>query len=187
MSLRILIADDEPVIRLDLRELLLGLGYIVVAEAADGDEAFRKIVEHHPDLAILDIKMPGLDGIRVAELVAKEIPVILLTAYSSPPLIRAAKTAGVMAYLTKPFRAQDIPPAIELALDNFTKQSSLSSTVERLKHELESRKAVEKAKRALMCRKRMSEAEAFRHIQKLSMEKNLSMKNVAEAILISME
>ena len=187
MSLRILIADDEPLIRIDLKELLQSLGYTVVAEASDGNEALRKITEFKPDLAILDIKMAALDGIAVAELVAHEIPVILLTAYSSPPLIRAAKTAGVMAYVTKPFRANDIQPAIELAIDNFTKQSSLSGTVERLSQELETRKLVEKAKGILMNKQKMTESEAFRHIQKLSMEKNVGMRSVAEAILASME
>ncbi len=186
MDMRILIADDEPLIRLDLKELLQGFGYTVVGEASDGGEALRKITELKPDIAILDIKMSGLDGIAVAELVARDIPVILLTAYSSPPLVRAAKTAGVMAYVTKPFRTQDIPPAIELALENFIKQSALSGTVEKLKLELEGRKAVDKAKAVLMNKQKMSEAEAFRYIQKVSMEKNISMKNVAEAILITM-
>jgi len=186
MTYRILIADDEPLIRTDLRESLEELGYRVVAEARDGREALELIEQTRPDIAILDIKMPHVDGIAIAESVASRLPVILLTAYSDKNLINGAREAGVMAYLTKPFRQKDLSPAIELAVSHFLEQSSLSERVSELRDQLESRKLIEKAKGLLMDVEGLTEKEAYRHIQQMSMKKNKPMKEVAGAIILMM-
>ncbi len=153
MSFKILIADDEPLIRGDLRELLEDLGYVVVAEARDGREALELINQVKPDVVILDIKMPRLDGISIAEEISGRHPVIILTAYTERHLIEKARDAGVMAYLSKPFREGDISPAIELAVNHFLKTSQLAAGVSRLKEQLETRKLIEKAKGLLMKKK----------------------------------
>ncbi|MBW1722178.1 MAG: response regulator [Deltaproteobacteria bacterium] len=187
MSFRILIADDEPLIRIDLRESLEGLGYKVVGEARDGREALDLIGRIHPDVAILDIKMPQMDGITVAKKVASRLPVILLTAYSDKNLIKGAREAGVMAYLTKPFREKDLTPAIELAIRHFLEESSLNERVKQLSEQLETRKLVERAKGLLMKAHNLSEGEAYRRIQQMSMKKNKPMKEVAEAVILMLE
>lgn len=187
MSLRILIADDEPLIRVDLRETLERLGYSVAGEAKDGKEALKLIMETKPDIVMLDIKMPLVDGLTVARKVSGKYPVIMVTAFSERDLIRSAQNSGVMAYLTKPFREGDILPAIELALKHFIEKSDLSDQVSRLKQELETRKLVERAKGILVQSRGLTEAEAYRHIQKISMDKNRSMKEVAEAIILMWE
>ena len=184
MSYRILIADDEPIIRTDLKELLEELGYEVVAEARDGLEALDLIEKVKPDVVILDIKMPKLDGIRVAGEISDRFPVIILTAYTDRHLIEKAKDSGVMAYLSKPFREGDLSPGIELAVTQFLKTSKLTERVSRLKEQLESRKLIEKAKGLLMTKEGLSEAKAYRKLQKTSMEKNKSMKEVAEAVIL---
>ncbi len=184
MTYRILIADDESLIRTDLREALEELGYRVVAEARDGLEALGLIEQTRPDIAILDIKMPHVDGIAIARRVASRFPVILLTAYSDKNLINGAREAGVMAYLTKPFREKDLSPAIELAVSHFLEQSSLTERVSELRDQLESRKLVEKAKGLLMDVEGLTEKDAYRRIQQMSMKKNKPLKEVAKAIIL---
>lgn len=187
MTYRILIADDEVLIRTDLRESLEELGYSVVAEARNGRETLELIERTRPDIAILDIKMPHVDGITIAGRVASRLPVILLTAYSDKNLINGARKAGVMAYLTKPFREKDLSPAIELAVSHFLEQSSLTERVSQLKEQLETRKLVERAKGMLMDAEGLNEKEAYRRIQQMSMKKNKPMKEVAEAIIVRMK
>jgi len=184
MSFRILIADDEPLIRVDLRELLEELGYEVVAEAGDGHEALNLVDQVNPDLAILDIKMPKMDGISVARKISGQFPVIILTAYTERHLIEKARDAGVMAYLSKPFREGDLSPAIELAVNHFLRTSALTDHVTRLKEQLEARKVIDQAKGLLMSKEGLNEAQAYRHLQKISMDKNKPMKEVAEAIIL---
>ena len=186
MSFRILIADDEPLIRVDLRELLRELGYEVVAEAGDGKEAQELINQVNPDLAILDIKMPGIDGISLARKISKKLPVIILTAYTERQLIDEARDAGVMAYLSKPFREGDLTPAIELAVSHFLKTSQLTDRVAQLKEQLETRKLIDRAKGLLMRAEEINESQAYRRLQKISMDKNKTMKDVAEAIILTM-
>jgi response regulator NasT len=184
---RILIADDEPLIRIDLKELLEEIGHQVIAETGDGKEALALLNKVKPDLVILDIKMPGMNGIEVARKIAHEYPVIILTAFSERSLIEQAKDAGVMAYITKPFRDGTLTPAIELAVSNYLERSALTEKVTQLKEQLETRKVIDKAKGLLMDKQNLSEAQAYRHIQSLSMKKNKSMKEVAEAIILMLE
>jgi two-component system, response regulator PdtaR len=187
MGFRILIADDEALVLKDLGELLEEMGYQVVSKARDGDEALRQYKKTKPDICIFDIEMPGKTGLQAAREISAQCPVILLTAYSEPEMIREAKQIGVMAYLTKPFRQNEISPAIELAVSQFLKISDLTDQMNKLKTQLEARKVVEKAKGLMMEKKNMSETEAYQHIQKLSMKKNVSMKRVAEAIVLAMD
>jgi two-component system, response regulator PdtaR len=186
---RILIADDESIIRLDLREMLSHLGYDVVAEAADGEAAMELARKLRPDLVIMDIKMPEVDGISAAStLTAEKIaPVVLLTAYSDQALVDRARDAGVVGYLVKPFRAAELLPVIELSLARFAEFQSLEREVGSLKEALETRKTVERAKGVLMEAHGLSEAEAFRRIRKTSMDARRSMKEVAEAILLTFD
>ena len=186
MSYRIFIADDEPLIRADLKELLEEMGHEVVAEAVDGKEALDLIEKVNPDVVILDIKMPEVDGITVAKKISNQFPVIFLTAYTNRQLIEEAKDSGGMAYLSKPFRESDLAPSIELAVTQFLKASKLTERVLKLKEQLESRKVIEKAKGLLMSKENLSESKAYRKLQKISMEKNRSMKEVAEAIILMM-
>jgi response regulator NasT len=185
MSFRILIADDETLIRRDLRELLVELGHAVVAEAKDGREALALAQQHRPDVVVLDIVMPGggPDGLEVAKQLAAEYPILMLTAHSSTDLVLAARDAGVMGYLTKPFRQKDVGPAIELAVTHFLRTSHLTEKVRTLSEQLETRRLVDRAKGVLMRVGNLSEADAHRRIQQLSMERNLSLKRVAEVIL----
>jgi len=184
---RILIADDEPLIRIDLKELLEEIGHEVVAETGDGKEALAMLDKAKPDLVILDIKMPGMSGIEVARIISHEYPVIILTAFSERSLIEQARDAGVMAYITKPFRDGTLTPAIELAVSNYLEKASLTEKVTQLKEQLETRKVIDKAKGLLMDKQSLSEAQAYRHIQSVSMNKNKSMKEVAEAIILMLE
>jgi response regulator NasT len=186
MSYRILIADDEPLIRADLRELLEEMGHEVVAEAGDGREALDLIDRVSPDVVILDIKMPKLDGLSVAGEISDRFPVIILTAYTERNLIEKAKKSGAIAYLSKPFREGDLSPAIELAITQFLKTSKLTEHVTRLQEQLESRKLIERAKGLLMTKEGLTESQAYRKLQKTSMEKNRSMKEIAEAIILMM-
>jgi len=183
VSLRIVIADDEPIIRRDLRELLEELGHCVVGAARNGHEAMELVTVHRPDLVFVDIKMPGRSGIEVSREISAEYPVIILTAYSTPELILPARDAGIMAYLTKPIRGKDIAPAIELAVTHFLRESQLSERVTVLKQQLETRRLVDRAKGVIMDRDGLSEAQAFRLLQKLSMQRNVPLREVAEAIL----
>lgn len=184
---RILIADDEPLIRLDLREMLASLGYEVVGEASDGATAVRLARESHPDLVIMDIQMPELDGLEAARLLTAEniAPVLLLTAYSQKELVERAQQAGVVGYLVKPFRDSDIQPAVEVALARFEEFRELRAQLATLEESLETRKIVDRAKGVLMDTQGLKEADAFRRIQKLSMDSRKSMREVAEAILLA--
>lgn len=184
---RIVIADDESIIRMDLKEMLTSLGYLVVGEAGDGRSAVSLARELDPDLVIMDIKMPDMDGIEAAKVLTEEriAPVLLLTAFGQRDLIERAKEAGVVGYLVKPFRENDLTPAIEIALERFREFTELEDEVEDLQEALETRKLVDRAKGILMDRDNLSEKEAFRKIQKMSMNTRKPMKDIAEAIIIT--
>ncbi len=186
---RVIIADDESVIRADLREMLTNLGYLVVGEVGDGQSAVNVARELKPDVVIMDIKMPDLDGIEAAKVLTQEkvAPVLLLTAYSQRDLIDRAKEAGVVGYLVKPFREQEIVPAIEIALERFKEFRELEKEVGSLRETLETRKIVDRAKGLLMDQQGLTEAEAFRKIQKMSMNTRKPMKEIAEAIILAHE
>lgn len=183
--LRLVIAEDEALIRLDLAELLTEEGYEVVAQAGDGAEAIDLVRQYDPDVAVLDIKMPGTDGLTAARTILEEMrcAVVLLTAFSQRDLIAQARDAGVMAYVVKPFSAQDLVPAIELARARFVEMRAFSSQAEALTDQLESRKVIDRAKGRLMDTEGMSEQDAFRHIQTAAMSERSTMKAVAERIL----
>jgi len=186
--IRVLIADDEPIIRLDLSQMLEGLGYAVVAEADSGEQALELARQFKPDVALLDVKMPpGMDGIEVARLMDEErvAPAVLLTAYSDGELIARAKEAGVYGYLVKPFRPADLAPAIEVALARYQETLDLDKEVKDLKGTLETRKLVERAKGILMDTYQLKEQEAYRRMQQQSMNMRKSMREIAEAILIA--
>lgn len=182
---RVVIAEDEGLIRLDLKEMLEEDGYAVVGEAGDGETAVRLTAEHAPDLVILDVKMPILDGISAAERIAADriAPVVILTAFSQRELVERAREAGAMAYLVKPFTKADLVPAIEMAVSRFQEIKSLEAEVSTLEDRLETRKAVDRAKGLLQTARGWSEPEAFRFIQKTSMDRRMSMRAVAEAVI----
>lgn len=182
---RVVIAEDEALIRLDLKEMLEEEGYDVCGEAADGEEAVALATELRPDLVILDVKMPKLDGIAAAALIgeAKIAPVVILTAFSQRDLVERARDAGAMAYLVKPFQKSDLVPAIEIASARFAESAALEKEVADLVERLETRKLIDRAKGVLMTEHKMSEANAFRWIQKNAMERRTTMKAVAEVIL----
>ena len=184
---RILIADDESLIRLDLREMLTHLGYDVVAEAGDGGAAIDLARKLKPDLVIMDIRMPEVDGIVAAETLTREriAPVLLLTAYSDHQLVKRAKDAGVVGYVVKPFREAELRPVIELSLARFDEFRALEREVGDLSEALESRKVVERAKGVLMDAYGLRESEAFHRIRRTSMDARKSMREVAEAILLT--
>lgn len=186
-SRRVLIADDESIIRMDLAEMLANLGYEVVGEASEGAAAIDAARQLKPDIVIMDIKMPGVDGIAAARELTREriAPVLLLTAYSEPALIARARDAGVVAYLVKPFREADLLPAVEIALSRFAEFQSLGREVGSLKEALETRKHVEQAKGVLMETQGLKEAEAFHRIRKASMDTRKSMREIADAILLT--
>ncbi len=183
--LRVVVAEDEAIIRLDLAEMLGEVGYEVVGQASNGEQAVELTREHRPDLVIMDVKMPVLDGISAAEEIGKEriAPVIMLTAFSQKELVERARDAGVMAYIVKPFTRDDLGPAIDIARSRWTELAALEREVADLGERLETRKAVDRAKGVLMQQLKISEAEAFRWIQKTAMDRRLGMKEVAEAVL----
>jgi len=183
-QLRVVIAEDEALIRLDLKEMLEEEGYTVVAEVGDGEAAIESVTSLHPDLAILDIKMPVLDGLSAAERIAAEriAPVVILTAFSQRDLVERARDAGAMAYLVKPFTKADLVPAIEMAVSRFQEIRALESEVGTLRDQLELRKILDRAKGLLQARG-LTEPEAFRWIQKTSMDRRLTMRKVAEAVI----
>ena len=182
---RVVIAEDEALIRMDLKEMLEEAGYAVVGEAGDGETAVRLAAELSPDLVVLDVKMPVLDGISAAERITAEqlAPVLMLTAFSQRDLVERARDAGAMAYLVKPFQKADLVPAIEIAVARYEQMAALSREVADLSDRLETRKLVDRAKAVLQNRHGLSEADAFRWIQKTSMDRRLSMRQVAETIL----
>ncbi len=185
LTTRVVIAEDEALIRLDLKEMLEEEGYSVVGEAGDGEEAVELAREHRPDLVILDVKMPKLDGISAAEKIAEEsiAPVLMLTAFSQRDLVERARDAGAMAYLVKPFSKSDVVPAIEMAVSRFTELKQLEKEIADLTQRLETRKLVDRAKSVLQTEYGLSEPAAFRWIQKTSMDRRMSMQQVAEAVI----
>ena len=183
MSVRILVAEDEAIIRMDLIEMLQAAGYEVVAAATNGQEAMDLAVAHKPDLAILDVKMPVLDGITAAAKIIEIAPVLMLTAFSQRELVDRARDAGVMAYVVKPFTIGDLVPAIEIAISRHQQMKSLASEVADLHDRLETRKIIDKAKGILMAALNLTEPQAFSWIQKAAMDRRLTMKEVALAVV----
>jgi len=186
---RIVIADDEPITRQDIREMLNNLGYLVVGDVGDGRSAVNLARELRPDVVVMDIKMPDLDGIEAARILTQEriAPVLLLTAYHEKELVQRAKEAGVAAYIVKPFRESDLAPAIEVALARFNEFRTLQKEVNDLSEALETRKLVDRAKGILMDTHGLTESQAFRKIQKMSMDTRRPMKDIAQAIVITHE
>lgn len=182
---RVVVAEDDSMIRMDVVEMLSSEGYDVVGEAADGRRAVELTREHEPDLVLMDVKMPVLDGISAAEEIAAEriAPVVLLTAFSQKELVERAREAGAMAYVVKPYTAAELIPAIEIAVSRFDEIVALEDEVTEMKDQFETRKLVERAKSLLISRMGLTEPEAFRWIQKTSMDRRLSMREVADAIL----
>jgi response regulator NasT len=182
---RVVIAEDEALIRLDLAEMLAEEGYDVVGQAGDGERAVQLAEELRPDLVVLDVKMPKLDGIAAAERIAQQriAPVVILTAFSQRELVERARDAGAMAYLVKPFTKSDLVPAVEMAVSRFAELQLLEAEVADLNERLETRKAVDRAKGVLQQQLELSEPDAFRWIQKTAMDLRLSMRQVADGVV----
>ncbi|MEY3641118.1 MAG: hypothetical protein RLZZ199_923 [Actinomycetota bacterium] len=185
MATRVVIAEDEAIIRLDLRETLEEEGYVVVAETGRGDKAIELVREHRPDLAILDIKMPGIDGLEASRAISAEklCPVVLLTAFSQREIVEQARDAGALAYIVKPFQKSDLVPAIEVALGRFREIQLLASEVGALEEQLETRKLIDRAKGVLIDKAGLSESDAYAYIQRAAMSERTKMRDVAERIL----
>ncbi len=188
-QLKIVIADDESIIRLDLKKMLEDMGHMVIGEASDGQKALEITRATKPDVALLDIKMPVMDGLDAAKIMNEEkiAPVVLLTAYSQQDLIDRAKEAGVYAYLVKPFKESDLLPAIEIAISRYLEAQDLEAQLGDLTTKLDTRKIVDRAKGILMDKYNLRETEAFRRIQQQSMNTRKSMREIAEAIIIAHE
>jgi len=184
-GLKVLVVEDEALIRMDLAEMLTEEGYVVAGEAGDGEQAVKLARRLHPDLVIMDIKMPKVDGIAAAASIVEEriAPVVMLTAFSQRDLIEQARDAGAMACLVKPFARHELVPAIELAVSRFAEKRALEDEVATLGERLETRKVVDRAKGLLMTRQQMTEPEAFRWIQRTAMDRRTTMKAVAEAVV----
>ncbi len=184
-GLKVLVVEDEALIRMDLAEMLTEEGYVVAGEAGDGEQALELARRLHPDLVIMDIKMPKVDGITAAAAIVEEriAPVVMLTAFSQRDLIEQARDAGAMAYLVKPFARHELVPAIELAVSRFAEKRAQEDEVATLSERLETRKVVDRAKGLLMTRQQMTEPEAFRWIQRTAMDRRTTMKAVAEAVV----
>jgi response regulator NasT len=185
VPVRVVIAEDEAIIRLDLKEILEEEGYDVVGETGRGDEAVELVKEHSPDVAILDIKMPGLDGLSAAREIAGErrAAVLILTAFSQRDLVEQARDAGTLGYLVKPFQRTELVPAIEVALGRFKESQVLHDQVSNLEEQLETRKLVDRAKGMLMDQHSLSETDAFAFLQKTAMQERRTMKAIAEQVL----
>lgn len=185
MAIRIVLAEDEAIIRLDLRESLQEEGYEVVGDVGRGDKAVEMVDELRPDVAIFDIKMPGMSGLEAAKIVSdkKICPVVMLTAFSQREIIEQARDAGALAYLVKPFQKSDLVPAIELAIARFAELKSLSGEVAALGAQLEIRKLVDRAKGVLIDKHQMSESDAFSFIQSMAMSQRMKMGDIAEQII----
>jgi response regulator NasT len=181
--IRILVAEDEALIRMDLVEMLVEAGYQVIAEASDGAQAIELAQLHKPDLVILDVKMPVLDGISAAEKIISIAPVLMLTAFSQRELVERARDAGVMAYVVKPFSIGDLVPAIEIAISRHLQMRSLADEVADLHERLETRKTIDRAKGILMQALNLTEPEAFSWIQRAAMDRRMTMKEVAQAVI----
>ena len=188
-TLRVVVAEDEALIRLDLVEMLTEAGYEVVGQAGDGEAAISITEKEKPDLVVMDVKMPKLDGISAAERIANQriAPVVILTAFSQRDLVERARDAGAMAYLTKPFTIEDLMPAIELAVSRFQEIKQLDAEVTDLQDQLKARKLIEKAKGILMKNLKISEPEAFKWMQKTAMDKRRSMTDVAQLVMDEFE
>ena len=186
---RIVVAEDEALIRLDLVEMLQEAGYDVVGQASNGEQAVELALDLIPDLVIMDVKMPVMDGLSAADEIGKQrlCPVIMLTAFSQTELVERARDAGVMAYVVKPFTAADLTPAINIALSRWSELKEHEKEVADLGEALETRKAVERAKGVLMKKLKLTEAEAFRWIQKTAMDRRLGMKEVADAVIAGID
>ena len=186
--LKVVVAEDEGLIRMDIVATLNESGYEVVGEAADGEDAVRLATELSPDLIVMDIKMPKLDGISAAEKIAElKIPVVLLTAFSQSDLVKRAAEAGAMAYVTKPFKPTDLLPALQIALSRHEEIIALESEIADITERLETRKLMDRAKSALQTKMNLTEPEAFRWIQKASMDRRLSMAQVAKTVIEQLE
>jgi response regulator NasT len=185
---RVLVAEDDALIRLDLVEMLSEEGYAVVGQAGDGEQAVELAEQLRPDMVIMDVKMPKMDGIDAASVIAERriAPVVILTAFSQRELVERARDAGAMAYLVKPFNRKDLVPAVELAVSRFRELVALETEVAGLADRLETRKAVERAKGLLMSRHGLTEPEAFRWIQRSAMDRRTTMKAVAQAVMDSL-
>ena len=185
MSIRVVIAEDEAIIRLDLKETLEEEGYLVVGETGRGDKAVDLVRELRPDLAILDIKMPGMDGIEAARLITKDriCGVLVLTAFSQREIIEEARDAGALAYLVKPFQKSDLIPAIEVAIGRFRELQALNGEVDALGEQLEARKAIDRAKGILIDQFKMSESDSYGFIQRGAMNHRTTMKAVADMVV----
>jgi two-component system, response regulator PdtaR len=185
---RILVAEDEALIRLDLAEMLVEIGYDVVGQASNGEQAVALSRELRPDLVVMDVKMPVLDGISAAELIGKEriVPVVMLTAFSQKELVERARDAGVMAYIVKPFTAADLAPAIGIARSRWVEMHALEAEIADMGERFETRKLVDRAKGMLMTRLMISESEAFTWIQKTAMDRRLAMREVAATVVADM-
>jgi len=186
---RILVAEDETIIRLDLRGLLVSVGHEVVAEARDGEEAVELARLHAPELAIMDVKMPRLDGIEAARRILEErpIPIVILTAFDQRELVERAAEAGVYGYLVKPFREQDVVPAIELAKARYEELAAVRADADSLAQALADRKVIERAKGLLMERERLSEAAAFARLRKASQVSGRPLRVIADAVLATFD
>ena len=182
---RVVIAEDEALIRLDLKEMLEDEGFLVVGEAGDGDTAVALVEQHRPDLVVMDVKMPRLDGITAAERIAaaRLAPVVMLTAFSQRELVERARAAGAMAYVVKPFGRADLLPAVEMAMSRFDELVALEREVGDLRERLETRKLVDRAKGVLQARHGLDEAGAYRWVQRTSMDRRMTMRQVAELVL----
>ncbi|WP_406714420.1 ANTAR domain-containing response regulator [Trueperella pyogenes] len=184
-TVRALVIEDETLIRLDIVETLQDAGYTVVAEGASGDEAVELAAEHNPDLIVMDVKMPGMDGLTAAEriLAEQQVAIVMLTAFSQKELVERARDAGAMAYVVKPFTPEHLVPAVEIALSRLREIASLENEVSSLAEKFETRKRVDQAKGLLQEKMGLSEPEAFRWIQKTSMDRRLTMREVADAVV----
>lgn len=189
VGLRIVVAEDEALIRMDLAEMLTEAGHQVVAQASDGEQAIAQAREHQPDVVVMDVKMPGMDGISAAEILGNEsvAPVVMLTAFSDRDLVERARDAGVMSYVVKPFSAHDVLPALDIARARWQERKALESEVADLTERFETRKRLDRAKGLLMAQLKLSEADSFRWIQKAAMDRRLSMREVADAVIAGMD
>ncbi len=185
---RVVVAEDEALIRMDLTEMLIEGGYDVIGQASDGEQAVEMARQLCPDIVVMDVKMPVLDGLSAAEIIGREslAPVVMLTAFSDRALVERAREAGVMSYVVKPFAPHDVLPALDIAAARWQERGALESEIADLTERLETRKRLDRAKGLLMQKLRVTEAESFRWIQKAAMDRRMSMREVADAVIAEM-